>query len=246
MRGRRLLVLLTYNEIEALPKIFDRLPLSAADEVLAIDGGSKDGTVEFLQSKGLKVVPQPRRGRGVAFRLALELTGAETICYYSPDGNEDPDDIPRLFEKIEADGSDLVVASRMMKGAYNEEDVHWFRPRKWVNQLFTLAANLLWNRGPYVEDTINGFRAVRADSLRRCACDADGFPIEYQMSIRMMKLGYVIGEMPTHEYPRLGGQSTAESWPTGVVFVKTLLREISMGRVVTAADGEKVESTPHG
>ncbi|MCM2304840.1 MAG: glycosyltransferase, partial [Elusimicrobia bacterium] len=68
MRGKRLLVLLTFNEIEALPKIFDRLPLSAADEVLAIDGGSKDGTVEFLRSKGVKVATQPRRGRGVAFR----------------------------------------------------------------------------------------------------------------------------------------------------------------------------------
>ena len=133
-----------------------------------------------------------------------------------------------------------------MKGAYNEEDGHWFRPRKWVNQLFTLAANLLWNRGPYVEDTINGFRAVRAGSFRRCACDADGFPIEYQMSIRMMKLGFSIGEMPTHEYPRLGGQSTAESWPTGAVFVKTLLREIFMGRSVTVANAEKVELTPHG
>ncbi|MBI4061189.1 MAG: glycosyltransferase family 2 protein [Elusimicrobia bacterium] len=230
MRGKRLLVLLTFNEAEALPKIFDRLPLSAADDVLAVDGGSTDGTVEFLRRKGLRVEAQPRRGRGVAFRLALELTDAETICYYSPDGNEDPDDIPRIFEKLEAGGLDLVVASRMMKGAYNEEDVHWWRPRKWVNQLFTLAANLLWNRGPYVEDTINGFRAVRADSLRRCACDADGFPIEYQMSIRMMKLGFSIGEIPTHEYPRLGGQSTAHSWPTGVVFVKTLLRELFLGR----------------
>ncbi len=232
MRGKRLLVLLTFNEIEALPKIFDRIPLSAADEVIAIDGGSKDGTVDFLRSKGVKVITQPRRGRGVAFRLALEATDAEIICYYSPDGNEDPQDIPRIFEKIEKDGSDLVVASRMMAGAVNEEDGHWFRPRKWVNQLFTLAINLLWNRGPYVEDTINGFRAVRADSLRRCRCDADGFPIEFQMSIRMMKLGLVIGEMATHEYPRLGGHSTAESWPTGVVFVKTLLRELSMGRGV--------------
>lgn len=238
MRGKRLLVLLTFNEIEALPKIFGRIPLSAADEVVAVDGGSKDGTVDFLKSKGVKVLTQPRRGRGVAFRLALESTDAETICYYSPDGNEDPDDIPRIFEKIEKDGSDLVVASRMMAGAVNEEDVHWFRPRKWVNQLFTLAANLLWNRGPYVEDTINGFRVARADALRRCELDADGFPIEFQMSIRMMKLGLVIGEMPTHEYPRLGGQSTAESWPTGVVFVKTLLREISMGRGVRDAKAQ--------
>lgn len=243
MRGKRLLVLLTFNEIEALPKIFDRIPLKAADEVIAIDGDSKDGTVEFLKSKGVKVLTQPRRGRGVAFRLALESTDAETICYYSPDGNEDPDDIPKIFEKIEADGSDLVVASRMMRGAVNEEDVHWFRPRKWVNQLFTLAANLIWNRGPYVEDTINGFRAVRAESLRRCRCDADGFPIEYQMSIRMMKLGLSIGEMPTHEYPRLGGQSTAHSWPTGVVFVKTLLRELSMGRGVVDTSAQSENGT---
>lgn len=238
MRGKRLLVLLTFNEIEALPKIFDRIPLKAADETIAIDGGSQDGTVAFLESKGVKVLKQPRRGRGVAFRLALEASDAETICYYSPDGNEDPDDIPKVFEKLEKDGSDLVVASRMMRGAYNEEDVHWWRPRKWVNQLFTLAANLVWNRGPYVEDTINGFRVVRAESMRRCRCDADGFPIEYQMSIRMMKLGFAIGELATHEYPRLGGQSTAHSWPTGVVFVKTLLRELSMGRGVEDAKAQ--------
>lgn len=232
-RGKRLLVLLTFNEAEALPKIFDRIPLSAADETVAVDGGSKDGTVEFLESKGIKVIGQPRRGRGVAFRVALEQTDAETICYYSPDGNEDPNDIPKIFEKLESGGYDLVVASRMMEGAYNEEDVTLWRPRKWVNKLFTLAANLIWNRGPYVTDTINGFRCVRAESMRRLMLDADGFPIEYQMSMRMMKLGLRIGEIPTHEYPRLGGVSTAESWPTGVVFVKTLLRELSMGRRVS-------------
>lgn len=240
MRGKRRLVLLTFNEIEALPKIFDRLPLSAADEVVAVDGGSTDGTVDFLKSKGLKVLGQPRRGRGVAFRVALEDTDAETICYYSPDGNEDPDDIPKVFEALEKGGHDLVVASRMMKGAHNEEDDQVLKLRKWVNQAFTIIANLLWNRGPWMTDTINGFRAVRADSLRRCACDADGFPIEYQMSIRMMKLGMSVGEIPTYEYPRAGGQSTAHSWPTGVVFTKLLLREIALGRAVGApAEPEK-------
>ena len=56
MRLKRALVLLTYNEFEALPKLFDKIPLSAADEVFAVDGGSKDGTVEYLQSKGVKVL----------------------------------------------------------------------------------------------------------------------------------------------------------------------------------------------
>lgn len=233
MSLKRALVLLTFNEIEALPKIFDRIPREAAHEVFAVDGGSKDGTVEFLQSKGVKVHGQPRRGRGCAFQVALDATDADVLCYYSPDGNEDPADIPKIFEKLEKGGYDLVVASRMMKGAHNEEDEQTVKMRKWVNQAFTFLANAFWNRGPYVTDTINGFRAVRADSLRRCACRVDGFVIEYLMSIRMLKLGMRVGEIPTFESPRLGGQSTAHSWPTGVEFTKQLIKEIKTGRRVS-------------
>lgn len=232
MKLKRALVLLTFNEIEALPKLFDRIPLSAADEVIAVDGGSKDGTVEYLTSKGVRVLGQPRRGRGCAFQVALDATSADVLCYYSPDGNEDPDDIPKVFAKLEEGGYDLVVASRMSRGAHNEEDEQTIRLRKWVNQAFTFLANALWNRGPYLTDTINGFRAVRADSLRRCDCRVDGFVIEYLMSIRMMKLGLRLGEIPTYEHPRLGGQSTAHSWPTGVEFTRHLIREALMGRRV--------------
>ena len=222
---KKALVILTYNESEALPKIWDKIPLDAADELLAVDGGSKDGTVEFLKSKGVTVLGQPRRGRGVAFRVAAESTKADALCYFSPDGNEDPADIPKLFASVEG-GADIAIASRMMRGAFNEEDVHWWRPRKWVNKAFTLFANLLWNRGPYVSDTINGYRAVRRDALLALGLDADGFVIEYQMSIRAMKKGLKIVEFPTYEGQRLGGVSTAESWRTGVVFLKSLWREI--------------------
>lgn len=230
MRLSRALVLLTYNEIEALPKLFDRIPASAADEFFVVDGGSKDGTVEYLKSKGVKVLGQPRRGRGCAFRVALDAAASEVLCFYSPDGNEDPDDIPKLFAKLEEGGYDLVVASRMSRGARNEEDAHWWRPRKWVNLAFTFLANALWNRGPYLTDTINGFRVIRADAFRRLDCRVDGFVIEYLMSIRAMKLGLRIGEIATVENPRLGGQSTAHSWPTGWEFLKRLLVEAAAGR----------------
>lgn len=231
---KRAIVLLTFNEIEALPKIFDRIPRDCAQETLAVDGGSADGTREFLASKGLRVLGQPRRGRGVAFRVAAEATEAEALVYFSPDGNEDPADIPRLFEEIER-GADLAIASRMMRGAFNEEDVHWFKPRKWVNLAFTLIANLLWNRGPYVTDTINGFRAVRREKFIELGCDAEGFVIEYQMTIRAMKARLKLSEIPTYEGQRLGGQSTAESWSTGMVFLRQLGREILSGRRGTAA-----------
>lgn len=230
MRLTRALVLLTYNEIEALPQLYDRIPLSSADEFFVVDGGSKDGTVEYLRSKGARVLGQPRRGRGCAFNVALEAAVSDVLCFYSPDGNEDPADIPKLFAELERGGYDLVVASRMSRGARNEEDVHWWRPRKWVNLAFTFLVNVLWNRGPYLTDTINGFRAIRADAFRSLDCRVDGFVIEYLMSLRAMKKGLRIGEIPTIEGPRLGGSSTAHSWPTGWEFLRRLVVEAAAGR----------------
>lgn len=227
---RRALVILAFNEIEALPKIWDSIPLDGY-EVLAVDGGSKDGTQEFLRSKGVRVLVQERRGRGVAFRLAADSTEAEQLCYFSPDGNEDPKDIAKLFAKLD-EGCDIAVASRMMRGAFNEEDVSWWRPRKWVNNSFTLIANVLWNRGAYVTDAINGFRALRRDKFLELGCDAEGFVIEYQMTIRAMRRGLKIAEIPTREGQRLGGASTAESWKTGVAFLKALWRELWIPREV--------------
>ncbi|MCX5792759.1 MAG: glycosyltransferase family 2 protein [Elusimicrobia bacterium] len=226
---RRTLILLTYNEIEGATYLFDKVPWQCADEAFAVDGGSKDGTVEFLRSKGLRVVGQDRRGRGRAFQIGMETAKGENVVFFSSDGNEDPADIPVMFKKLE-EGSDLVIASRMMKGAFNEEDVKLLRPRKWVNLAFTFAVNALWNRGPYISDTINGFRGITRSAFTKLKCNTDGFDIEFLMTIRAVKLGIRTAEIPTREGARIGGVSTAESWPTGMLFVKRLLNEIALGR----------------
>ncbi len=226
---RRSLVLLTFNEIEGTTALLERIPRASAEEFFCIDGGSKDGTAEFLRERGVRVIGQDRRGRGRAFQLGVAEAKGDRIVFFSSDGNEDPSDIPRVFDALEG-GADMVIASRMMRGAYNEEDDSPWRPRKWVNQAFTLGANLLWNRGPYVTDTINGYRGVTKAAFERMRVDADGFDVEFTMSIRAMKLGLRVVELPTREGARIGGISTAESFPTGVLFVKRFLREVARGR----------------
>ncbi len=224
------LIILTLNEIEGVRTLYDRIPFDAVDECFVVDGGSIDGTVEFFRERGIKVVPQEIKGRGEAFRIAVKEAKGDYLIFFSPDGNEDPSDIPKLIELL-TNGYDIAIASRFLPDSRNEEDGLLFPWRAWANKAFTFIANSIWNiKGNYITDTINGYRAIKKEAFNKLNIDAPGFVIEYQMSIRAMKLGLKVVEIPTIEGQRIGGESTAKSIPTGFIFMKHLLREIKNGR----------------
>jgi len=224
---RKTLVILTLNEIEGIKALYSKIPFDKADEVLVIDGGSQDGTIEFFKEKDVPVHIQEIRGRGEAFRLACKVSKGNYLVFFSPDGNEDPNDIPRLFKLLE-EGYDLAVGSRFLPGSRNDEDEKLLPLRAWANRMFTILANIFF-RGK-MSDTINGYRAIKKDKFMLLNLDASGFAIEYQMSIRAMKLGFRIAEIPTIEGDRIGGESTAHSIPTGLKILKIFLREFVIGR----------------
>jgi glycosyltransferase involved in cell wall biosynthesis len=219
------LVILTLNEIVGLQHVFDNIPLSAVDEVFAVDGGSTDGTVEFFQQRGIPIISQQKRGRGEAFRLAFEKAQGDALIFFSPDGNEDPLDIPRFRPLLES-GAGIVIANRMTGGGRNEEDDKMFPLRKWANNAFTWMANTTWNRGPYVADTINGYRGVTKAAWAALRPDGPGYTIEYQMSIRAFKHGVRIVEFPTCEAARIDERGGSPSISTGLAFLKMYASEL--------------------
>ena len=227
------LVLLVLNEVEGLQTLWPRLPVGEFREVFAVDGGSTDGSVEFLASKGVPSVIQPIRGRGVAFRVAAEASAAERLIFFSPDGNEDPDDIVRLDDQLIA-GADLAIARRFGPGAVNEEDGEVLRLRARVNDTLSRLANGLFYQGPRVYDTINGFRALRRRALLDLATTVKRFPIEYQITLRAMQRGWKIAEVPTREGQRIGGERKAASWPVGMDHLKVLATELPQMRWLRA------------
>ncbi len=220
------LVILTRNEIEGMRALVGRIPFEAVDEHFVVDYKSDDGTIDFVNRRGIRIVHQENPGRGEAFRLAARIARGEYLVFFSPDGNEDPADIPKLLAKLK-EGYEMVIASRFLPQSRNEEDGRLFRPRAWANRAFTLIANLLWNRsGRYISDTINGYRAVRKEAFERMYLTASGYAVEYQMSIRAMRFGMKVMEIPTIEGERIGGETKARSIPTGLRFLGFLFREI--------------------
>jgi hypothetical protein len=226
-----LLCMLVRNEEDCLRAVLPTLPQPGPDagfsRIVAIDGRSSDGSVPLMRAAGIEVVQQARPGRGAACIEAMERFAADAYLFFSPDGNEDIADLPKFKRHLE-EGADLVIASRMMAGGVNEEDEHLLRLRKMANLSFNMMANVAFRRrGPFITDSINGFRAIRRTLAESLKLDAPDYTIEYQMTIRALRAGAAIVEFPTCERARIAGKTGAPSFPTGVRFLRRFLAELS-------------------
>lgn len=224
------LVLLSYNERDALEQLLPMLPVHLFAKVFAVDPGSTDGTLELYAQHGIAVVRQQKRGRGNAFRVATEIIDTPRVVFLSTDGNEDPRDLPKMLAYLD-EGYDMVVAGRFLlpgSGSDNSDDP--LRLRKWSNLAGSALVRLIWRSG--VWDAINGYRAFQLASLKRLHLDAELHEIELQSTIRAAKLGMRVKEFPTRELPRLGGlrKTTAGTWTLVKSLGWLLLRELASGR----------------
>lgn len=220
------LIILTRNEITGLTALINQIPVHAVDECFAVDYQSTDGTVEYFEKHHIPVVHQNKPGRSEAFRVAARQAQGDILVFFSPDGNENPNDIPKLIAAIK-NGADMAIASRFMTDSRNEEDDQFFKPRKWANQGFTWLANFCFRKkGVYSTDSINGYRTITKKAFQSLHLNAEGFAIEYQMTMRAMKKRLTIAEIPTIEGNRVGGQSGSAAIPTGLAFIRYFLKEL--------------------
>jgi len=219
------LIIFTRNEIEGLRTVFPKIPLGIFDETIAIDAQSTDGSVEYLQTRGIKVILQRKLGRGNAMIQGVEQTSGDAAVFLSSDGNEDPSDIPKLIDKLK--DHDIAVASRFIKGGRSDDSDDPMLIRKFGNKCFTFLVNVIW--GANVTDSTNGLRAIRRTAWNKLSIDSPYHEAEFQMTIRAAKLGMKIGEVPTVEGPRIGGKRYASTMKMAWTFTKFLLREIWIG-----------------
>ena len=80
--------------------------------------------------------------------------------------------------------------------------------------------------GPFVTDSINGYRAITRRAANSLKLDALDYTIEYQMTIRALKKKMAIVEFPTREGQRVAGETGAARFPTGLRFLRRLWAEL--------------------
>ena len=89
---------LTLDEIDGTSIIMPQVKKEWADEIVFVDGGSTDGTIEKAGELGFRVIHQKNKGEGNACRVGTDATKSDYVMFFSPDGNDVPEDIPKLIE----------------------------------------------------------------------------------------------------------------------------------------------------
>jgi len=184
-----------YNEAESLPGTLADLPgeLPGVDdmEILIIDNGSTDNTVEVAQSEGVDhIVRLPVKGLAAAFVTGLDTClkyGADIIVNTDADNQYNAGDIERLIKPILTGQADIVVGDRGVG------KVESFSPSKRVLQRFGSWV-ISQASGVRVPDATSGFRALsREAALRTLVMSEYSYTLEtlIQAGARRMRLKYV-------------------------------------------------------
>lgn len=190
-------VLPAKNESGAIGQtVTNIMQLGLVDEVIIVNDGSTDHTKEVAEQAGAKVVSHPySKGNGAAIKTGARTATGDIIIFMDADGQHDPQDIPRLLQKIE-EGYDLVVGARQ-KGSQASLG------RGIANGLYNSLASYMTEHK--VEDLTSGFRAVRAEKFREFLyLLPNGFSYPTTSTMAFFRAGYSVTYVPIHAAKRIG------------------------------------------
>ena len=210
---------LTLDEIEAIQVIMPQVKKEWADRIIFVDGGSADGTVEKAKEMGFEVIHQKNKGEGNACRVGTDATESEFVMFFSPDGNDVPEDIPKLIQKTK-EGHDIVHISRFGKNSISD-DANWLD--RFGNNMFTFLVNCFFG-GTYT-DALNGFRIIKRKIWDELKTDAQYLNIEQQTCIRLAKRKIPIFEIEGREPKRIGGERKMRPLTTGAQLSYQIIKE---------------------
>jgi len=213
-----LVVIPTYNEVENLASIVQRVHASSPTvDVLVVDDGSPDGTgalADQMAADDLRVTVLHRtekNGLGAAYLAGFALArqrGYTYVVELDADGSHPPETLPRMLDAMaDADRSRVggVIGSRWVTGG---SVVNW----PWLRQLISRGGSLYARimLGVPVKDVTAGFRVYPMDVLDSLDLDnieSKGYCFQIDMTRRVAAQGLGFVEVPIVFRERERGES---------------------------------------
>jgi len=229
-RPRVALVIPTLNEEAAIGGVVAAVPCGTVDDIIVVDSGSADRTVERAQAAGARVVSLRERGYGRACRVGAEAAqDCDIVVFLDGDGSDCPELIPEIVEPIAEGRYDFVIGSR----ARGQREPRSMAAHQLVaGRIIGAAVRLLY--GVRYTDMCP-FRAIRRDVLMRLGMREETYGWNLEMQMRAARAGLRITELPVAHRRRAGGVSKVSGNLRGTIkaswrILATFVRIAAEGR----------------
>jgi glycosyltransferase involved in cell wall biosynthesis len=208
-RGKTISVVIPcYNEEEGIARVIIALP-GSIDEIVVIDNNSTDRTAEVARRLGARVVFEPRKGYGAAYKAGLPAVTGDITVTMDGDGTYPMEQIEECIDYLLGTGLDFVSASRFPlkdPSAMNFSN-------KVGNSLLTLASLVLFMKG--IKDSQSGMWIFRSSIYPLLKPRSDGMPFSEEIKIAAIRHPEVkFGEYHVNYHPRIG-EVKLEKWRDG-------------------------------
>ncbi len=176
-----------YNEEQSIGGVLDALHKEGWRDIIVVDDGSRDRTVEMAREKGAVVLSHPRNmGLGAAIRTGLKAAlerGAEFAVTFDADGQHDPDAVRKMVDSM--DGADFVVG------------VRYFTNIPLNKRVGNFALNFITRMlGGALTDSQSGMRALNRRALGIIRIRSNRYEVSSELVVRANQMGLRIKEIP--------------------------------------------------
>lgn len=197
------------DEEAAIGQVVAAVLAQNVDEVVVVDGGSQDRTVQRAETAGARVVPEPRRGYGRAIQAGIAAVREDTdiLLFLDGDGSDPAEFIPDLLSPIIAGRAAFVLGSRV-RGAREQGSL---APQQ-VAAAHVAGLLLRLVYGARFTD-MSPFRAIRRDDLARLGMTEDTYGWNLEMLMRVAAARLPALEIAVGQRRRIGGISKVSGNP---------------------------------
>jgi len=204
-------VIPTLNEEESIADVIGSVPPDSVNEIIVVDSGSTDRTVERARAAGARVVIERERGYGRACHAGAMAADCDVLVFLDGDGSDCPELIPMLLEPVLAGRQDFVIGSRT-RG--EREPGSMSAHQIFAGHLAGVAIRLLY--GVRYTDMCP-FRAIRRDALLRLGMRERTYGWNLEMQMRAARARLRILEVPVTHRRRAGGRSKVSGSLRGTI-----------------------------